>query len=508
MESTKLLGIYSNGMVLQRNKKITIEGYESESSSVTVTLAGKSVTAPVVEGKFKAVFDPMDVVFDTELKVEGTETIVVKDVCIGDVFMLAGQSNMELPVVRTLELNKEEVEAKDYPYVRQYLLTPDLEIPNIGEKSICTLPEFDWISAVGEKKNDFSAIGFYAAKRIFEEKNIPIGLIASAQGGSTIEAWMCDEDLYASGVKEDEIAPLRGKGNLKKYVDRWQQLTIDWRAEANDNDFKIEEGIKDAKPVTLPGIVVKDFSGIVWFIKEFDYNGPCEGECYLRLGDLIDADITYINGIEVGRTEYQYPPRMYHFDGSVLNNGKNTLMTRLMVEQEFGGFVEGHPYYLETPVGQLDIMGEWKMVVEKKMPKFNPIPMAQMLPATLYYASILTLENINVSQIWWYQGESNAAEPEGYDQKMIRTFKKMREFFGEVPVILVKMADYINPLTFESEVPEGWRKIQELQERAPEFIANAKSVAAPCPDPIYELHPQNKSGIGADVAKASIELSK
>ena len=182
MESTKLLGIYSNGMVLQRNKKITIEGYESESSSVTVTLAGKSVTTPVVEGKFKAVFDPMDVVFDTELKVEGTDIIVVKDVCIGDVFMLAGQSNMELPVVRTLELNKEEVEAKDYPYVRQYLLTPDLEIPNIGEKSICTLPEFDWISAVGEKKNDFSAIGFYAAKRIFEEKNVPIGLIASAQG--------------------------------------------------------------------------------------------------------------------------------------------------------------------------------------------------------------------------------------------------------------------------------------------------------------------------------------
>ena len=91
---------------------------------------------------------------------------------------------------------------------------------------------------------------------------------------------------------------------------------------------------------------------------------------------------------------------------------------------------------------------------------------------------------------------------------MLRTFKKMREFFGEVPVVMVKMADYINPLTFETEVPEGWRKIQELQERAPEFISNVKVVVAPTPDPIYELHPQNKSGLGADVAKASIELSK
>ena len=506
MSETKLLGIYSDGMVLQRNKEIIIEGFESTKSSVDVTLNGITVTAEVSDGKFKAVLPPMDVVFDTALTVEGTETITVKDVCIGDVFMLAGQSNMELPVVRTLELNKEEVDAKDYPYVRQYLLTPDLEIPVKGEESICTLPEFDWIRAVGDSKKAFGAIGFYAAKRIFEAKNIPVGLILGAQGGSTIEAWMCEEDLYEAGIKEEELAPLRGKGALKKYVEHWQQLTIDWRVEADNNDFNIEEGIKAAKPVTLPGIVVKDFSGIVWFIKEFDYEGPCEGECYLRLGDLIDADITYINGIEVGRTEYQYPPRMYHFDGSILNTGKNTLMTRLMVEQEFGGFVEGHPYYLETPSGKLDIMGEWKMVVEKKMPKFEAIPMAQMLPATLYYASLLTIKNIAISQIWWCQGESNAAEPEGYDKKMILMFKKMREMFGEVPVVMVKIADYINPLTFASEVPEGWRMIQKLQDDAPGYISNVKVVASPTPDPIYELHPQNKSSIGADVAKASMSF--
>ena len=110
MESTKLTGIYSNGMVLQRDKEIIIEGFESAKSEVTVTLADSVVTASVTEGRFKAIFPPMDVVFDTVLKVEGTDTIEIKDVCIGDVYMLAGQSNMELPVVRTLELNKEEVE--------------------------------------------------------------------------------------------------------------------------------------------------------------------------------------------------------------------------------------------------------------------------------------------------------------------------------------------------------------------------------------------------------------
>ena len=237
MATTKLLGIYSNGMVIQRNKPVIIEGTETGKSEVKVTLADRSQTVAVTDGKFKSVFEPMEAVFDITLTVEGTDTIVIKDVCVGDVYMLTGQSNMELPVVRTVELNKEEIEAKDYPYIRQYLLAPDLEIPNIGEESICTLPEFDWISAVGESKMNFSAVGFYAAKRIFEQKNIPIGLILSAQGGSTIEAWMCEEDLYACGVKEEEIAPLRGKGALKAYVDKWQNSTAVWRAKAFDNDF-------------------------------------------------------------------------------------------------------------------------------------------------------------------------------------------------------------------------------------------------------------------------------
>ena len=114
MGSTKLLGIYSNGMVLQRNKPVIIEGTETAASEVTVTLADISKTVPVTDGKFRAEFDPMDVIRDTTLKVEGTDTIEIKDVCVGDVYMLTGQSNMELPVIRTIELNKKEIEAKDY----------------------------------------------------------------------------------------------------------------------------------------------------------------------------------------------------------------------------------------------------------------------------------------------------------------------------------------------------------------------------------------------------------
>ncbi|MBR3248261.1 MAG: hypothetical protein IKG03_07685 [Clostridiales bacterium] len=505
MSETRLAGIYSNGIVLQRNKEIIIEGEESTRSEVTVTLGDCTVTAAVEGGKFKAVFPPMDVVFDTELKVEGTEVIILKDVCIGDVFMLAGQSNMELPVIRTIELNKEEIEAGDYPYVRQYRLTPDLEIPLKGEESICTLPEADWVKASGTDKYEISAIGFYAAKRIFEEKNVPVGLILNAQGGANIESFMCEEDLFATGTKDEDIDPYRGKGVLKAYVDEGNQKVVTWRENTVAKDFSIEEALADGINIRMPCIIAEDFSGSMWFAKEFELDKEVEGECLLRLGDLIDADVTYLNGVEIGRTEYQYPPRKYVFDGSLLKAGKNTIWTRLIIEKGAGGFVPGHPYYLDIPSGRIDMSGTWKMVFEKQTEQFVGNKMAQNIPSALYYASLETIRNINISQIWWCQGESNAEFPEGYDKKMILMFKKMREMFGEVPVVLVKIADYINPLT-DTRVPEGWRQIQKFQDDAPGYIGNLKVVTSPCPDPVYELHPQNKSSIGADVAKASMEF--
>jgi sialate O-acetylesterase len=505
MASTKLSGIYSNGLVLQRNKEIIISGQDDRASGVVVTLAGCSVAAEVTDGIFKAVFPPMDAVFDTELKVEGTEVITIKDVCIGDVFMLAGQSNMELPVIRTIDLNREEIEAGDYPFVRQYRLTPDLEIPVKGEESICVLPENDWVKASGSGKYEISAIGFYAAKRIFEEKNIPIGLILNAQGGANIESWMCEEDLFGTGTKEEDIAPFRGKGVLKAYVDEGNQKVIHWRENTVDKDFSIEDALADSVNVKMPCIVVDDFCGSLWFAKDFELDKKIEGECLLRLGDLIDADVTYVNGVEVGRTEYQYPPRKYTFDGSILKEGKNTIRTRLIIEQGAGGFVPGHPYFLETPSGKIDLTGTWKMAVEKKTEKFIPNKMAQNIPSSLYYASLITLKGINISGIWWCQGESNAEFPEGYDKKMILMFKKMRGIMGDVPIVLVKIADYINPLT-DTKVPEGWRQIQKMQDEAPGYISNLKVVKSPCPDPVFELHPQNKSSIGADVAKAAMEF--
>ena len=89
---------------------------------------------------------------------------------------------------------------------------------------------------------------------------------------------------------------------------------------------------------------------------------------------------------------------------------------------------------------------------------------------------------------------------------MILLFEKFREIFGELPVVMIRIADYINPLK-DTSVPSGWKKVQQLQDEAPNYISRIRVVKSPCPDPIHELHPQNKSIIGADVAKAALSFN-
>ena len=356
MTATSLAGVYSDGLVLQRNKDILISGSEASLPEVRVTLAGITLIAEVTDGCFKVIFPPMEAAEGLTITVEGTDTVEVTDICIGDVYMLSGQSNMELPVSRTYDMNRDKVDAGDYPLIRQFTVEPDYELPLKGEASSCAFPGGSWKRAEGPDKMSFSAVGFYAAQKIYEKNRVPIGFILNAKGGASIESYMSEEDLAATGIPEDAMAPFRGKGVIREYVASAESYTVSWRNSTVDEAFEIDKAIVSATEVELPGIAVTDTAGSVWFVKEFELEGQPEGECFLRLGDLIDADVTYVNGTEVGRTEYQYPPRKYYFDGSLLRPGRNTIAVRLLVELGRGGFVPGHPYFLRTDKGTVDLI--------------------------------------------------------------------------------------------------------------------------------------------------------
>ena len=505
----ELAPIFGNGMILQRERPVSIWGKDDRAGSVSVLFEGKTYTEPVTGGKFLITLPAHPVAKDLSLQVRGSETIELTDVCFGDVFYLAGQSNMELPVSRTLDVSKEEVDASDYPYIRQYRVTPQY---NMAEDEIADLAKNPWTAAVPGRIGEMSAAGFYFARRIYDEKQIPIGLVLGAQGGSTIESWMPEELLSKFGDYKEKMAPFMGKDALNEYLKLRDSSIASWRnALSSEDDEKMNKEIpEDATDFSVPGMLLQEdgtgFTGIVWFYKEFTMEDVPSSDAFLYLGDLIDADQTFINGTLVGRTEYRYPPRKYPFDGSILRKGRNLIAVRLIIETGDGGFVAEHPYYVRSGDEKIELSGTWKMAFGKEAASAVPaFLMGQEVPTSLYKTSVRPLKDYSFRGLLWYQGEANSSDPERYSEKFSAMIRNWRDLFWQkLPLICVEMADYTDPVT--GKTPPGWDLIQSQQKEAEKTVPDCAVVSAKDLSTPLELHPQRKSELGARLAEAAKKI--
>jgi len=501
-------GIFGDGMVLQRDQINQIWGIEPKKDHVTVTLDGKGYSAEVREKRFRVSIDPHEVATGLVLRVEGSDSIEIRDVAFGDVFLLAGQSNMELPVCRVLDESADEIVRANDPLIRQYRLTPQYVF---GDAMEADLPSSRWTGAIPGEIDEMSAAGYFFAVKMREKLNVPIGLILNAQGGASIEAWMPEDSLGEFCDCEKELAAFRAPGSLEAFLEERETRIAVWYAgiEAEGRAIMAGEIPEAAKEILLPQVFEgpdgEPFSGSAWFYKEITLEEEPSGEALLYAGELIDSDVTYINGVQVGETGYRYPPRKYFFDASILRKGKNLIAIRLVTENDFGGFIPEHPYYLSVGGQRIEISGTWFFAYEKRAATRGVEGfLAQKLPSGLFRASILPLLGLRFRGALWYQGESNAGAPERYEEKFAIMVSKWRSALGfEIPIVVVELADYLDP---QAGAGEGWASIQEQQLRAPETVSSCGVVSAKDLGAPYELHPQRKKELGERLAAESLRL--
>jgi len=504
----RLPGIVGNGAILQRNVWNVIPGTDESATEVTLCVGGQEYSAPVADGHFSINIPPQMAATGLTVTIRGSETIVLNNICFGDVYLLSGQSNMELPLERVKDVSGEEIAASNDPYIRQYRLIPEYVFE---DGVVPDLPKTPWIRAVPGEIDEISAAGFFFAKRIREEIGVPIGLVLNAQGGSSVEAWMSLELLDRFGDFRTPLKPFIQKGALEEYLRERERRILDWYDSVrSEDDQRFVSGIPDdALPIDLPALFPVDpgerFSGSVWFYREFYLEKKPGDNAFLYLGEMIDSDTTYINGTLVGTTGYRYPPRKYPFDGSLLREGRNLTATRLVIQYGRGGFLPEHPYYIESGTERVELSGSWMYAIEKPAVRDGVEGfLAQKLPSGLFRAALLPLKDFSMKGILWYQGESNAGEPERYDEKFAAMIREWRECLNaELPVICVEMADYIDPINGSDE---GWARIQQMQREAPNrvencAVASAKDLGAP-----FELHPQYKSELGKRMAEEALRL--
>ena len=179
--------IFSNHMVLQRDHPVPVWGTGAEGTTVEVDFAGQKKSATVAEGRWEVALDPMPASTEGRSLVltSGEKKITFKDILVGDVWLAAGQSNMQMALGGTVGGKEAAAESAD-PLLR-FFITP----MKLGPEAPLMPAEWD-ISAPG-KTGRLTAVGYHFARELRQATGIPIGIVQCAYGGSRAESWSSPE---------------------------------------------------------------------------------------------------------------------------------------------------------------------------------------------------------------------------------------------------------------------------------------------------------------------------
>ncbi|MDF2887684.1 MAG: protein of unknown function acetylesterase [Lacrimispora sp.] len=189
MTRIKLPEIFQNGMIIQRNKTIKIWGEAEGAERLTISFCGDSALADVKEGKFYCEISAKEAAIGQKLKISSDEKkkpdIVLEDICIGDIYIAAGQSNMEYFLRYDAHWN----EIKKWEQNDMIRMFNCKRIAYPGQKR--DQPECgDWFKEHDSQWESFSAPGYSFARAIQTVIGVPVGIIGCNWGGTPACAWM------------------------------------------------------------------------------------------------------------------------------------------------------------------------------------------------------------------------------------------------------------------------------------------------------------------------------
>jgi len=201
--------VFSNNMVLQRNKPVVVWGKEKPGATVTVSFdTQKKSTITDENGVWKIWLKPLQVsTINKELTISASTTLVFTNVLVGDVWLCSGQSNMEYPLDRVSKKYKAGTKGTDEGLIEMENKNrlPIIRYINVDRtlKKQPELPSIGWINGNDYTVRLVTAIGYFFAKEIAEKTGIPIGIISSSWGGTRIEPWIPDWAYKQSPVFKD-----------------------------------------------------------------------------------------------------------------------------------------------------------------------------------------------------------------------------------------------------------------------------------------------------------------
>jgi sialate O-acetylesterase len=199
----RLPKILTDNMVLQRDLPVRVWGWADAGEDVAVTLAGKSATTRANEkGQWSLELPAFKTGENLELTVKGKNSLTLKNLVVGDIWVCSGQSNMEMDLGGCVGA-AEDIKAADLPKIRRIKINheqaaqPEMDAPTATQWQICS----------PDTAGGFTAVGFYFAREIQQKTGVPIGIVDANWGGTPIEPWVATEGLeIVAELKPEFIA--------------------------------------------------------------------------------------------------------------------------------------------------------------------------------------------------------------------------------------------------------------------------------------------------------------
>jgi sialate O-acetylesterase len=518
--------IIGDNMVVQQGRKTRVWGTAQAGEGVVVTFAGQmEQTIADGQGRWQVFLGPLKPGGPFSLMIAGSNILTFKNVLVGDVWICSGQSNMEFPLVNATG-GAEAIAKADYPEIHLFTV----------QKETAASPLDDvkgrWVVTTPDQAGQFSAVGYFFGRELYQRLKIPLGLIHTSWGGTPAEAWTSHDALASVPdlkpilvryQKSLETLPQR-RGDYERALAGWEQKNL-YQDPGNKGEAlgyaDPALNAADWNRMNLPQFFETaglNIDGAVWFRKEIDLPASWAGkDLELNLTAIDDFDITYFNGARVGATGNETPnsymvPRRYSVPASLVRVGRNVIAVRVFDRAGEGGFGRADRMTL-SPVGVKEteatsLAGPWsykvELALEPKKPDYGsrpelPGPTNQNSPSVLYNAMIAPLKPYAIRGAIWYQGESNAGRAYQYRMLFPTMIRDWRAMWGQgdFPFYFVQLANW-QPAKSEPADSE-WAELREAQAMTLRLPQTGMAVIIDIGD-ANDIHPRNKLDVGKRLA--------
>jgi len=507
----RLPRLVSDGLVLQREQALVLWGWADEGEAVTVSIGKQELKTRAQGGRWQVHFEPLAAGGPYQIEVRGKNTLQVKDVLIGDVWLTSGQSNMQLSIDRVSLRYPDLIASTQLPTIREF------NVPQIysfkGPQQ--DFPQGAWKKAVPEQLGGFSAAAFFFARSLQQQYQVPIGLISVAVGGSPAEAWMSEAALQKYPHYLAKVRPFKDDSYVAKLTEKEAQAGKAWNEKllAADQGLKQDwanglangvESESDWQAFSVPGYLKEqgsDFSnGSVWFRRSLTLNSEQAAKtATLWLGAIADADRVFVNGLEIGKTDNLYLPRIYPVPAGLLKAGQNRLSVRVISKGGKAGFIHDKRYALDLGDEELSLFGAWQYRVGASSSAPPSATTLHYQPSSLFNAKLAPVLKQAIKGVIWYQGESNTGRAKEYTTLFPDLIRDWRSQFQrpEMPFLYVQLANYQAAKTEPSE--SIWAATREAQRSALEAKNTGMAVTIDIGE-WNDIHPLNKQVVGERLA--------